>query len=414
MVKKKSLDWEQVVSSGFGDRHNLCAWSMTQYKNHLYVGTLNFTNGCQIYRSPNGDKGTWEQVNSNGFTDDTKSEGARTMLVYKNLLWVLTLCRRHGTQIWVTNGEKDDTNQITWKKANTNGFGLGEKIHGSRAMIIYQDKMYIGTQCKQGIPRIYRYDGPREYEKINPEQWTLINKEWQQNFRTILNLSLVGFLETFQTPTGKEYLYAGAYSEVVPLLGQLKRKFTTQNLLQIMKFFTILRSRIFRYDGTHWEEIGKPGFGKTNMMTMSSQRFHDTLYVGTTNLCGGELWQTTNGTDWVRIMKHGFGYPWNISVWRLHTFENRLIVGTQNHFLGCQIWASTTTTPHSNKDFIQIARRGMQKKLQLNPLHLKQDGIRTFETYHDQLYAGTASDMNIIRSNSIGPGCEIWRITQVS
>lgn len=414
MSKKMLLDWERVVEGGFGNKHNLCAWSMNEYKKQIYVGTLNFANGCQVYRSNSGDKGTWRQVNENGFGDSNKSEGARTMIVFKNLLWIATFSMNYGTQIWVTNGEDNDRDGIiNWKKANINGFGEGNRTHGSRAMIIYNDKLHIGTQCKKGLPRIYSYNGPTDFDKIQPDKWDFINNSMQNDIQNIPDFSLVGEMINFKTPDTKDYIYAAFYSEVVPLIGRLMREFNTKNLLKIIKFFTLLRCKIWRYNGIKWEEISRPGFGKSNIMTMSSLFDKKTIYFGTTNILGGEIWKTGDGEKWVRIVKRGFGYPFNISVWRLHKFENKIIVGMQNQWLGCQIWASTKENPMNNKDFVQIGRTGMQQKIQYNPFKLKQDGIRTFETFNNYLYAGTASDVNIIVSDTIGPGCEIWRIKNI-
>ena len=112
MRKHILSDWEKVVDEGFGNKHNMCTWSMIKYKDHLYAGTFNFVNGCQVYRSKTGDKGTWKQVNIDGFDRENKSLGARTMIVYKDLLWIATISGWSGTQIWVTNGEDDDKDEM--------------------------------------------------------------------------------------------------------------------------------------------------------------------------------------------------------------------------------------------------------------------------------------------------------------
>lgn len=413
MRNKRLLNWERVVEGGFGNRHNLCAWSMTEFKKHIYVGTLNFTDGCQVFRSNCGDKGTWKQINENGFGNLNKSEGARTMIVFKNLLWVATFSMKYGTQIWVTNGLEDKKGKINWKKANINGFGEGEKVQGSRAMVIFKDKLYVGTQCKKGAPSVFSYDGPTDFNRIEPDKWNCVNNDMKKNINDIADFSVIGEMINFKTTEANNYIYASLYSEVVPLIGKLLREFNTKNILKIIKFFTALRCRIFRYDGIKWQQISKPGFGKSNIMTMSSLLHSKRIYFGTTNMLGGEIWKTEDGQKWGRIVKRGFNYPFNISVWKLHKFENKIIVGMQNQWLGCQIWTSKNSDPKNNKDFIQIGRTSMQKKIQYNPFKLKQDGIRTFETFNNQLYAGTASDVNIIRSNNIGPGCEIWRIKSI-
>ncbi|MCK4996031.1 MAG: hypothetical protein KAR55_04010 [Thermoplasmatales archaeon] len=413
MSKQKLLDWEKVVDGGFGDKHNMCIWSMRKFNDYLYAGTMNFTNGCQIYRSQNGDKGTWEQVSPNGFKDNS-STGIRNMIVYNNLLWVVTFSTRTGTQIWVTNGDETDRDgMLIWKKANIDGFGEGKKIHSVRSTVVYKNKLYVGTQVRRGIPRIYRYDGPTELDKIEPNSWSWINEDWGKKIQNIPKFSVIGELLNFKTPDGKEYVYAGVYAEIAGQIGHLKRIVNPIILIKIINFFTFLRCRIWRYDGEKWEKISRPGFGKPNILTISSAALNDSIYFGTTNIFGAEIWKTIDGSNWVQVMKRGFGYPINLSVYSLHNFENRLIVGMQNQWLGCQIWASTKENPVSNKDFIKISRTAFDEKFHINPLELKQDGIRVFETFNDQLYAGTASNINIFKSNSIGPGCQVWRINQL-
>jgi hypothetical protein len=407
-MAKSLLDWELVVDGGFGDKHNICAWSMAKYKEYLYVGTLNVVKGCQVYRSKTGDKGTWKQVNVNGFGN--KSGGARTMLVFKDLLWIVTYSRRSGSQVWVTNGEDDKEGLIKWKQANLDGFGEGQNIPGSRAMVVYKGKLHVGSQGITGFPRVYRYDGSTEFDKIQPKKWTFTNKNWQDKSSPIGDYSLIGNMINFKTPDGKEYIYAGFYSEVASLLGELKRKFSLKTILKIIKFFTLVRCKILRYDGDKWEEISEEGFGKPNIMTMSALAHDNSLYFGTSNMFGAQLWKTEDGTRWQQVSKRGFGQTLNTSVWGSHTFDNRLVIGIQNLMKGCQIWASTKKNPSSNKDFVQISRNGMQGKDNLSKI--KQDGVKTFEIFDGQLYAGTSYYKNIIKSN-IGPGCEIWRINNI-
>lgn len=415
-MKKTILpNWEKVVGSGFGDKHNMCLWSMKEYKDYLYVGTLNFANGCEVYRSKSGDKGTWEKVNENGFDIKNKCDGARTMFVYKDLLWIVTYCGLHGSQIWVTNGEYDNNGRLLkWEKANINGFGEGGMIPGSRGIAIYKNRLYVGTECKDKLPRIYRYDGPMDFDNIQPDKWICINEDWKDNRFNIPNFSLIGDLLNFKASDDKEYIYLSIYSDVVHLVGKFKRNPNLKTILEIVKFFYKMRCNILRYNGKKWEMASSPGFGKKNIMAMASFVFKDTIYVGTTKILGGEIWKSKDGTNWQRIMKRGFSFPYNLSVWKIQTFENKLVVGMQNHWFGCQIWASKDLNPSNNKDFVQISKTGMTKRLQINPFKIKQDGIKAMETFKGKLYAGTASYINILNSGTIvGPGCELWRIDHI-
>jgi hypothetical protein len=386
-MKKAILpNWDKVVESGFGDKHNMCIWSMKEYKNYLYVGTLNFTNGCEVYRSKTGDKGTWGKVNESGFDKKRKCDGARTMYVFNDLLWIVTYCRLYGSQVWVTNGEYDESSRLLkWKKANIDGFDR--------------------------LPRIYKYDGLTDFNKIQSDRWVWINENWKDNFLNIQNFSLIGDILNFKAPDNNEYMYVSVYSDIAHLVGNFKRKPNFKTILEIVKFFYKIRCNILKFNGNIWELGSKPGFGKKNIMAMASLVFKDTIYFGTTKILGGEIWKSNDGLKWIRIMKRGFSFPFNLAVWSMYFFENRLIIGIQNQWFGCQIWASKNENPNRNIDFIQIAKTGMTKRLQLNPFKIKQDGIKIMETFNEKLYVGTASYVNILNSGTIvGPGCEIWRI----
>jgi hypothetical protein len=405
--------WENVVDHGFGDRRNMCAWSIASYKDYLYIGTFNVKHGCKVYRSKSGDKHTWNQVNSTGFDNTNPSTGARTMKVFKDLLWVVTFSKAHGTQVWITNGELEGKQDfITWKKANINGFGQGTNVPGSRAMAVYNDKLYIGSQSRTGIPQIYRYDGPVEFENIDPTNWTWVNKEWGKKFGGHEGFFLIGSLLPFKSSTNKEYLYAGIYSEFAHLVGKLINQFRLSVILQMLTFFLRLRCKIWRYDGNKWEEIISNGFGKPNLMTLSALN-KNALYFGTTNVFGSELWKSNDGLKWNRIIKRGIGNPLNLSIWGLGYYENKILIGMQNLFQGGQIWASTTENPESNRDFRRISPYAMEGVKQFNMLKITQDGIKNFEYFNGYVYAPTSSYMNILRSNVLGPGCQVWRRKQI-
>ena len=133
---------ELVVSKGFGNTHNSGAWCIEVYQDQLYIGTMNWKKGCQIYRTSDGDN--WTKMNipgGDGFGNRTNVY-AWDMGLYNNSLFVGT-CNLdpHGAcQLWRYNG-------TNWRKINLpGGDGFGEHAnYGIRNIVEYQDKMYIGT-----------------------------------------------------------------------------------------------------------------------------------------------------------------------------------------------------------------------------------------------------------------------------
>lgn len=407
---KLNIEWEQVVNNGFGSRNNTIAWSMEEYNGYLYVGTRTDVKKCQIYRSQNGDEGTWEQVIIDGFDVNFPSDGVRNMIVYKNLLWAVTDSWEYGSQVFVTNGEYSDYDGILkWKKANENGFGEGNIIQSSRSLRVYKNELYVGARSNEG-PRIYRYNGDTDFENIQPEKWILINQDMLDNKDHNPLMVLPGMMMNFTAIDGKEYLYLGIYEEPIPLLEEFIR---SHKIIYLLKFlnYPIWKSEIWRYDGSIWEKAVEDGFGNINVAAISAQVLNNTLYFGTSNIIGIEIWKTVDGENWTQIAKRGLGQPFTMWCWRMHTFENRLIFGTFNILRGCQIWTSTNDNPQTNKDFIQINIDSMGNND--DPFLVKQDGVRSFETFKGQLYAGTAAFMDFIIKQKNGSGCEIWRTPKV-
>lgn len=408
----KTYEWEQVVDHGFENKNNLHAWSMKEYKGFLYIGTRNVVDGCQIYRSETGDKDTWIQVNKDGFCNDNKSEGARNMIVYKDLLWIITNSWDHGSQVWVTNGEINETgNFLTWKKANLNGFGEGKKILSSRGIGIFQNNLYVGSHSEEDHPLVFRYDGPTNFEDINPEEWTLV-KDWYYDPNYNPDLFLAADLVNFKNKDGKNFLYTILVAGVTPLLRELKANFTLKNLFNTLRILFFGKSQIWRYDGINWELINSEVFKKSNLMGSCFHIFNNSLYIGTANWLGGEIWKTDDGENWTQVSKRGFYRPFNLWVWKMHDFQNRLIAGTLNPVIGCQVWVSTSENPKSPKDFIKISKNGMSGPRLLNIQELPQDGARSFETFNGNLYVGTTNwiDLNTFFK---GTGCEVWRIGNI-
>ena len=402
------IDWEQVVDGGFGNANNFHAWSLEEYNGFLYVGTRNAIDGCQIYRSQTGDNNSWKKVNLDGFSNDSKSEGARHMIVYANLLWVITISNEYGAQVWVTDGEDSDYDGIiNWKKANTDGFGQGKNIFETRGIAVYDDKLYVGSGSKENHPLLYRYDGSTEFNNIDPTNWSLV-KDWYEDPNYNSDLFLVGDLCNFTDSDGKNYLYVSIINGVTPLHWGLVENFSIINLLKTLKIIFLTKGQIWRYDSVNWELVGKEVFRTTNQMVSTFAVLNKSLYASTANWLGGEIWKTEDGVNWYRVIKRGFHSPFNFYIWKLFAYNNKLIAGTFNPVLGCEVWASTSDSPNRQRDFIKINRHGMDGSNLFTTGQLCQDGARSFETFHEKLYVGTTNWIDL-NTKLNGTGCEIWR-----
>lgn len=107
------ITWTQVNTGGFGDVENWYGDSMAVYNGNLYVGTVNWTTGAEIWEY---DGTIWTQVNTDGF-GDVNNLDCSSMAVHNGNLYVGTENVTTGTEVWKYNG-------TTWTQVNTDGFGL--------------------------------------------------------------------------------------------------------------------------------------------------------------------------------------------------------------------------------------------------------------------------------------------------
>lgn len=151
----------KVVDKGFGNRFNSGAWSAIVYNNELWMGTMNWKQGSQIWKTNNGQD--WEQVTlpgGDGF-GSRLTNYIWALCEYNDSLYVGTMSFT-GCQIW---SYKEDQ----WKKIELpggDGFGENQNI-GIRNIVEYNDELWITTASDPlldiGACEIWKYDG---------ESWT--------------------------------------------------------------------------------------------------------------------------------------------------------------------------------------------------------------------------------------------------
>jgi len=104
-------------------------------------------------------------------------------------------------------------------------------------------------------------------------------------------------------------------------------------------------------DGTTWEVIvGEDGarypsgFGQANIGLVSLAAAGGRLFLGTTNMAGGQLWASDDGVTWRCIvgpdapMSGGFGSSETTSLFSLRAFNGSLCAGVRNGADGGAIW----------------------------------------------------------------------------
>jgi hypothetical protein len=329
-----------IYSNGFGNRNNHAVYSAAVFDDWLYIGTMNWKDGCEIWRT-NGE--CWQQVvgdnctTSNGFGDDSngfeRDIYAWEMNVFKDSnsnhdhLYVGTF-NIAGCELWRT---ADGT---TWncligkngvlKRGFTKiGTPLRTHNYGIRCMEIFKHTLYLGTAsvppfgikmngknkiltniCLESMGsgcEIWKFDGSNFTKIIGRKVYGNVNSrsgfgDWRNAY--------IWSLKAYDN-----HLFAGTWNP--------GRFLTTIDIQNFYPFINI------------------------SFITDKSQQ---------TRSAGCEVWYTEDGETWYQTVgdeihekasqwpKNGFGDDNNIGARALIPFHNLLYLGITNTADGCELW----------------------------------------------------------------------------
>ncbi len=304
--------WTQVASGGFGDAGNIGVFSLEVYDGLLFAGTYNETTGAEVWAYDGVD---WTQVvgqgaagdpTGPGFGDGLNCQAAGDMIVFDGMLYVGTGWGPPGrvAKIWAFDGS-------TWTQANTDGFGDATNA-GSRALAIYDGRLYAGTNGGTGGGQVWRYDGP------DPADWTQVAANGFGN-----NDYEVRVMESWDGQ-----LYAGTAGTDFPM--------------------------VWAYNGTTWDDVTPTYPDDKNDSVRSMALYKGALYVGVGNYSGStppdgvgaQVYRYDGGAP-EQVNQSGFdGDPLNQACHSLCEFQGDLYAGVINVdwaaspdvYGGAQVW----------------------------------------------------------------------------
>lgn len=367
--------FQQVNVDGFGDSRNDYIWSLKAFGPDLYAATLN-RRGGQIWRW-NG-VNPWEQVVNWRFID-FGNRGARNMAVFNGALYAGTLNQFTGAEVWRTVDGTD------WQQVNDDGFG-DPGNQSVRGMAVYDGHLYVGLFSDAQPAELWRTDGVEGVDGIGWEPMVL---------------------DGFGDPDNQ------AISAMAVLGGALYAGTSNENGLQVFR----------SEDGVNFVPSVAPGattpqgFGDpNNRNALAMHAFDGQVYVGTTartletgSLIGFEVHRTPDGVSYERVAAFGLGDFGNIYAWRFHSFEDQLWLGVFNALnaifdvKGGSVWRSADGSPGSWEEL--VGGDGIYHSYGFDDT--TNWGIRSFETFQDKLYIGTAN-CRLERCQPAAMGAELW------
>ena len=364
-------EWECVVGDkgllkrGFGNSHNWEASILIPFKNRLYAGTLNMQQGCEIWRTEDGME--WEQVMgksaeiSNGFGDPT-NRAAWSAEIFrignKEYLYIGTVNWWKGCEVWRTE-DGEHWEAVAGNVSKTpNGFKRfsGKNNVFAWSMVEFNRWLYVGTAGLKwhvfprfALKMIFRYlpisKGCQVWRTFDGITWEPV---------------VAGFGIRTEMPNG----FGDKDNWGVRRMKVFKEKLfvgTATNVFECYK-----ACEIWCYDGYKWEKLvgggGKSGYddGFNDPynkyawgMEIYKEKRKEKLYVAVSNpeapsRKGSEIWVSENGTTWKQEVgdeayENGIGPPDGFGdrsnrVRSMGVFNGKLYAGTYNLRTGCQVW----------------------------------------------------------------------------
>ena len=289
----------------------------------------------------------WQRIGSGGLAPDFNPVQGTVpaMSVYDSALYAGTSSQGSPSEVWRYDGSE-------WSMVGRPGFGNRRNTEIA-SMHVYKGKLYAGTFNGEGC-EVWRYDG---------SGWGKVSSS--------SDIGKAGNIGASSMAAGTDgWLYVGTYNYSAGC-------------------------EVWRYSGSAWQLCvgpGKPsgaGFGNALNRGAPSMAASTggTVYVGTENLNGCEVWGGT-GTSWSKVSGAGLGIVNNRAVRTLTFFNARLYAGTENNN-GCQVrrYDGGTTWAQVNTNGFGSAANSRAN-------------CSTVFGSPSRLYVGV---------DNTGTGCQVWR-----
>jgi hypothetical protein len=258
-----------------------------------------------VFETTNPQGGVWREASLHGFGDPTNLT-IFELTTFNGFLYAGTVNPTDGYQVWKTRG--DGSPPYNWTRVVTGGAYRGQLNEVALSMCVFNGALYIGSGIINGGYDRTRKIGPAAGEIIciyPDDTWDLVvgaPRRTPQGFKFPLSAQGPGFDDLFngyiwRMAVHEGWLYVGTYnwSVLLPYLALEKwpRKWQKlvewiglENLAQAKGGFDLWRT----YDGVHWAPVTRTGFDNPynwGARTMTSTP--SGLFVGTANPFGPEV-----------------------------------------------------------------------------------------------------------------------------
>jgi hypothetical protein len=301
----------EVVTNAFGDPGNDHIDSLAVFGDHIYASTYHDgSDGFQLWRSDNGDPGTWQRVFVHG-PHESPAPGSRNfkgLIVFDGYLCSFTGNPFTGTEAWCSaTGESGE-----WERKSEGGFGIGADNNLARSTAIFSNALYAGVRNWNTGGELWRATGLTAAEPL----WTRVIS---QGFGKGADFSHVDVAGVFD---GAIYVAVARVDNGV----EGTSIFQSTDGLTFRPVLTPANPFKGRLPADGWAV-----YNERLYVSFSDSRLPEEKDGGF------QIWQTEDGVDWSAAMSDGFGDPYNAYA-QLAVFDGSLWAWTANYYSGQQLW----------------------------------------------------------------------------
>lgn len=364
--------WTKVASGGFTDRNNSYAPATIEFKGYLYLSTVanpagfmfskSHKLGGDIWRSQDGVK--WEQIDTPGLGNTHNS--SFNFVAFRNKLYALANnLNDHGIEIWVT----EDGQHFT--QIEKGGFGdpRNDWVEG----FVFKDRLIVLVSGAASGPQIWVSDDGLAFRQT---QSGGLGDKGNTGFQTVRTQPVLDgklYIGTSNPSTGGEIwrtsdglqwervadngLERSSNTSLNPFLvfnRQLYAIGVCAGGLDKLKGLEVYRST----DGVTWQKVVTDGFGqgKERNVTGTLVEFKGRLYLTTNTMDprilvpghpterlaprGFQLWVSDDGAKWTQVGKDGFGVSTTLYA-SMHVIGDLAYLSAFDYHKGSQLLRST-------------------------------------------------------------------------
>jgi hypothetical protein len=288
--------------------------SLAVFNGNLFAGTTSWLSAVPIdsavYRSKDGKN--WSKVSPYGFGNPLINNIIYAMVVFQDKLYVGTGGGDAGdlAQLWRTS------NGVTWERVDTTSFGNPTNAVVNR-LIVYKGKLFAAVfNTEMGI-QLYRSASG------NAGSWVKATTVFDDPMYSYQILSsAISFNDTLYVAVEG----GGGVGVWRSKTGSTWEKVTPDGLEVIGEFgaggFSIYKDQLFwgiendaiggqilrSQDGKHWSKVMEGGFGDINNVKISNfMPIGGDLYAFTSNwVSGTEVWRSSDLKNWTQANQDGF------------------------------------------------------------------------------------------------------------